>query len=115
VLPPSAAAKGFEGLALQAKGFSTTTGTTLDEASRWIEVSNDLGVGADTVQGAIGRMNKAIGTGKLDLADFGIAAGSSSDNFQHLIEHLGAIPDPGAAGSQGGRPSSAGPGRASLP
>jgi soluble cytochrome b562 len=89
-----AAAKGFEGLALQAKGFSTTTGTTLDEASRWIEVSNDLGVGADTVQGAIGRMNKAIGTGKLDLADFGIAAGSSSDNFQHLIEHLGAIPDP---------------------
>jgi soluble cytochrome b562 len=57
-------------------------------------VSNDLGVGAETVQGAIGRMNKAIGTGKLNLADFGIAAGSSSDNFQHLIEHIGAIPDP---------------------
>jgi hypothetical protein len=87
------AAQKFGELALEAKNFSTVSGTNLGESSRWIEVVGDLGVNADTAESAIGRMNKGIGKGTIDLSSFGITAGSTSDNFIALLEHIGRIDD----------------------
>lgn len=93
----------FENLALQVENFAKATGTNLEEASRMVEVVGDLGVDAGTAESAIGRMNKNIGNGTIDLAGFGITAGTSSENFVALLNHLNNIPDAAEQAAEGGR------------
>ncbi|NDD85495.1 hypothetical protein EBZ38_14635, partial [bacterium] len=91
----------FQDTALAAGKFSDAAGIAVDDASRWIEVSGDLGVSADAVQGAMQRMNKAIADGKPVMDEFGDAIVRSADgtvnssaSFQNLVTQIGAIKDP---------------------
>jgi hypothetical protein len=95
------AANKFKDLALEVDAFSRATGTSLDEASRLVEVSGDLGVEASVVERAMGRMNRSIedtpeafdrlGAGIERAADGSVDA---SDTFRNVIVRLGQIKDP---------------------
>ena len=91
----------FQDTAIAAGKFSDAAGIAVDDASRWIEVSGDLGVSADAVQGAMQKMNKAIADGKPVMDEFGDAIVRSADgtvnssaSFQNLVTQIGAIKDP---------------------
>ena len=81
----------FEELALSAEDFSTAAGTSVEDASRWIKISDDLGVSADTVQGAMQRLNREAATGK--LAGFGIDAQNANDRLIDTLTYLSNIPN----------------------
>lgn len=98
------AAKGvtaFRDLALEADKFSTATGLAVEDASRWLEVTGDLGVNSDSVQTAIGKMNRSLAENPALLRKFGddvIYANDGSLNanetFLNLIDRLNKIKDP---------------------
>lgn len=91
----------FQDTALAAGQFSDATGIAVEDASRWIEVSGDLGVSADSVQAAMQRMNKSIGDGKPVVDQFADSIVRTADGnvdsaatFQNLVTQIGAIKDP---------------------
>ena len=65
------AANSFASAAKAAKDLSRATGFTVEEASRWIAISDDYGVGADTLATALGRITKELDSPK--FAKYGIA------------------------------------------
>ncbi len=81
----------FKNLAISAENFSTVAGTTVQDASRWIEVAGDLGVETDAVQGAMGRLNREAETGA--LAKFGITAQDANGRLIETLQYLASIPD----------------------
>ena len=83
----------FADLALSAEAFSTAAGTSVEDASRWIEVAGDLGVNADAVQAAMGRLNREAADGK--LAKFGITAQDANGRLLETLTMLANIPDAG--------------------
>src|SRR5262245_54686319 len=66
----------FTGLALDVDRFSQKTGTIPEEASRWVEVANDLGVNTDALAGAVGRVNREAAAGQ--LRQYGVDASNAS-------------------------------------
>lgn len=89
----------FQDLALGAGKFSDATGLAVEDASRWIEVAGDVGVSAETMQGAFVKLNKALSTG--DLKEFGVdlqrtSTGAVDVNATMLnaIKVIGGIKDP---------------------
>jgi hypothetical protein len=93
------AAGAFTDLALEAGKFADATGLATEDASRWIEVAGDVGIGADQIQGAILKMNKAIGAGALkefegDIVRAKDGTVQASATFESLITKIGAIKDP---------------------
>jgi hypothetical protein len=79
--------------------FADATGLATEDASRWIEVAGDVGIGADQIQGAILKMNKAIGAGALkefegDIVRAKDGTVEASATFENLITKIGAIKDP---------------------
>ena len=81
----------FTNLADAAKSFSTTAGISVEDASRWIETSDDLGVSVDAVQGAMQRVGREADAGKLD--QFNLQAKNGTDRFIELLGKIEAIPD----------------------
>lgn len=81
----------FTELANAAEDFSATSGASLEDASRWIEVSGDLGVSADAVSAAMGRLNREAATGALDK--FGINTQDANERLLQTLEHINAIPN----------------------
>ena len=49
----------FQDLSLQVGKFAAATGTSTEEASRFIEVMNDLGIESGSLQTALNKMNRA--------------------------------------------------------
>jgi hypothetical protein len=93
------AAGAFTDLALEAGKFADATGLATEDASRWIEVAGDVGIGADQIQGAILKMNKAIGAGALkefegDIVRAKDGTVDASATFENLVTKIGAIKDP---------------------
>lgn len=91
----------FQKTALEAGKFSEATGTAVEEASRWIEVGGDLGIGADKIEGAMMRLNKALGANETALAEYGVEIvradnGTIDANatFERAVTTIGAIEDP---------------------
>jgi len=91
----------FKDLALEAGKFSGATGLTVEDASRWKEVAGDIGIGTDTLEGAIGRLNKTIGASPDKVRNLGVDLvylrdGSLDVNatFLNTIQHLKNIEDP---------------------
>lgn len=94
-------AKSFEESALKAGEFSDATGLSVEDASRWIAVGKDVGVGADTLQTAIGKMNKTLGSSPQKFKDLGIEVAATKSGtedvngtFLNTIDRLNAIEDP---------------------
>ena len=62
----------FSTLALESGKFADATGLAVEDASRWKEVSGDIGIGAETLQMGIGKMNKTLGASPELFKDLGI-------------------------------------------
>jgi len=95
------AVNAFQDTALAAGRFSDATGIAVDDASRWIEVADDVGVSADTLQGAFAKMNKSIADGKATWSEFGVEITRTADGtvdanatFRDALTTIGAIVDP---------------------
>ena len=81
----------FVDLANAAEKFSQTAGTSIEDASRWIEVSGDLGVNADAVSAAMLRLNREAADGS--LSKFGVTTEDANERLIQTIEHINAIPN----------------------
>lgn len=91
----------FQDTALEAGKVSSALGINVEDASRLMEVAGDLGVDMGSLQGAMQRFNKEVGSGKVDLKEFGTdlvyAKDGSVDAYQSFINAataVGAIKDP---------------------
>lgn len=88
----------FTDAAKAAIDFGKATGTTTEQASRWIAVADDFGMSASDLQAALGRVTKTIDTGK--WAEYGIATRDASgkvrdanDIFLDALGKLGQVTD----------------------
>ena len=93
--------KAFQDLALGAEKFATSTGLSIQDASRYIEAAGDIGVPIDAVESAIGKLNKTIGADPDKVRDLGVDLvylkdGSLDVNatFLKTIERIKGIKDP---------------------
>lgn len=91
----------FQDVALAAGKFADATGLAVEDASRYIEVAGDLAIPVDAVEGAIGRLNRTIGSNPDVVRDLGVDLvylkdGSVDVNktFLNTIERLKEIKDP---------------------
>lgn len=89
----------FSDLGVAVGKFSDATGLGLDAASRWVEVSSDLGIETGTLQSALNKLNRSIDP-KL-FKEYGIeiartAQGATDVNgtFLNVIDRLNEIKDP---------------------
>ena len=101
-----AAVESFSQLGVEVGKFSDATGVTTEEASRLIEVSNDLGVSTESLQGALNKLNKGIDPKA--FKDLGVAIaytdnGATDVNatFMNVIAHLNGIKDPAQRAREG--------------
>ena len=101
-----AAVDSFSQLGVEVGKFSDATGVTTEEASRLIEVSNDLGVSTESLQGALNKLNKGIDPKA--FKDLGVAiaytdTGATDVNatFMNVIAHLNGIKDPAQRAREG--------------
>ena len=93
--------KAFQDLALGAEKFATSTGLSIQDASRYIEAAGDIAVPVDAVEQAIGRLNKTIGADPDKVRDLGVDLvylkdGSLDVNatFLNTIDRIKGIKDP---------------------
>ena len=93
--------KAFQDTALAAGQFSDATGVSVQEASRLAEVASGLGIEIGSVQGAMQRMEKALGTNKSALAEYGVEVVRAKDGtvdanatFIEAVTTIGKIEDP---------------------
>jgi hypothetical protein len=98
------AAKGvtaFQDLALSADKFAGATGLAVEEASRLLEVTGDLGIEAGSVETAIGKMNQNLGKSPDLFKELGVQVEYAKDGtvdanetFLNVIDRLNRIKDP---------------------
>lgn len=91
----------FEDLGLTVGKFSDATGLSAEASSRLIEVSGDLGISAETVSSAIGKMSKQLGANGDAFKEFNIQAVKGKDGqvdvnetFLHAVDVINGIQDP---------------------
>lgn len=91
----------FQDLALESGKFADATGLSVEEASRWKEVGGDIGVGADSIQTALGKMNKTLGTTPELFQQLGVNVVRTDSGlidvngtFLAVIDRLKEIKDP---------------------
>jgi hypothetical protein len=91
----------FANLALESGKFADATGLSVEDASRWKEVAGDIGIGTDTLETGIGKMNKVLGTSPELFKTLGIEVKKTKDGttdvngtFLNVIERLKGIKDP---------------------
>ncbi len=91
-------ASDFANLGLAVDKFAQSSGLSLDQASRWVEVAGDLGISTDTVSTAFVKMEKAISTNRTafgNLVKVGKDGGVDlTATFLAVSEHLKGIKDP---------------------
>ncbi len=98
------AAKGvinFQKVAIAAGEMSDATGLSVEEASRLLEVTGDIGIDAGTVETTLGRMNKKLGDSPELFHELGVQIAYASDGsvnaqetFLNVIDRLNGIKDP---------------------
>lgn len=100
----------FEKLGLEVGKFKDSTGLSAEESSRWIEVAGDHGIASDTLESAIGRLNKTAGTSPQTFKDMGVdivyakdGAVDANETFLATIERLNGIKDPAERAEAGTR------------
>jgi methyl-accepting chemotaxis protein len=92
---------GFQEAALEAGKFADATGLTNEAASRLLEVAGDIGVSVGSVEGAVAKMNQAIGTGGPLIDELGLSLQTTADGaadvnatFIDTVRRINAITDP---------------------
>jgi hypothetical protein len=98
----------FQDLALYVDKFSIATGLSAEEASRWAEVTGDLGIEVGSVETVIGKMNRTIGQSPDLFKNLGIeleytntGALDVNATFLNTIEYLKNIKDPAERAREG--------------
>ena len=91
----------FQTLALESGKFAAATGLSVQEASRFKEVGADIGIASESIQGAITKMNMALGQSPELFAKLGVDvvktdSGLTDVNgtFLAVIDRLKKIKDP---------------------
>ena len=91
----------FQDLAIKADKFASATGLAVDQASRMLEVTGDLGIEAGTVETAIGKMNLNLGKSPDLFKELGVQVAYAKDGtvdanetFLNAIDRLNKIKDP---------------------
>ena len=91
----------FQQLAIEADKFASATGLAVDQASRMLEVTGDLGIDAGTVETAIGKMNQNLGKSPDLFEKLGVQVAYANDGtvdanetFLNTIDRLNKIKDP---------------------
>lgn len=92
------AVNAFQDTALAAGKFADITGMSVEQASRWNEVSSKWGISSEEMTVAFDKLNKAIAAGKLDRwgASVKVAADGTTDlnaTFLALVDQLNSMPD----------------------
>jgi len=95
------AVKDFYNLSIEAGKFADSTGLGVEQASRMIEVAGDMGIEAGTIETALGRMNRALGTSPDKFKELGVEIGyttggaiDANETFLNVIDRLNSISDP---------------------
>lgn len=90
----------FEELGLTIGKFRDSTGLAADQSSRFVEVAKDLGIPVDSLQGALGKMNKAAGSTPGIFKAAGIEIARTKDGtfdanqtFLNTVDVLSGIKD----------------------
>ena len=93
--------KAFQELALGAEKFATSTGLSIQDASRYIEAAGDIAVPVDAVEAAIGRLNKTIGADPDKVRKLGVdlvylrdGSLDVNETFKNTIDRIKGIKDP---------------------
>ena len=91
----------FQDLALASGKFADATGLSVENASRWTEIGGDIGIGADSIQTALGKMNKTLGTTPELFKELGVDVVRTdsgltdvNETFLAVIDRLKEIKDP---------------------
>lgn len=91
----------FQNVALAAGKFSDATGVSTEDASRFIEVAKDLGIGVEGVEKTIGFMNRTLGQTPEKFAAAGVEIVRTKDGavdvaatFANVVDVLDKIEDP---------------------
>jgi len=91
----------FQTLALESGKFAAATGLSVQDASRFKEVGADIGIGAESIQGAIAKMNMTLGQSPELFAELGVTVVKTdtgltdvSGTFLAVIDRLKKIKDP---------------------
>ena len=91
----------FQDLALSADKFAGATGLAVEEASRLLEVTGDLGIDAGNVETAIGKMNQNLGKSPDLFEQLGVQVEYAKDGtvdanetFLNVVDRLNKIKDP---------------------
>jgi len=74
----------FEDLALAAGKFGDATGLSTENASRWMEVAGDLGIGVDQVQTAFAKLNSVAQSSPDKLEKYGASVVKAKDGTVDL-------------------------------
>jgi len=93
--------KAFMNLALASGKFADASGLSVQEASRFIEVGDDLGIEAGTIEAALGKMNKTLGAtpqafaeARVEIARTNTGAVDVQKTFLNVVQRLNDIRDP---------------------
>ena len=91
----------FTDAAIAAGNFADSTGTSVEQASQWLSVADDLGLSGDTLQKSFLKMNKTIGDGGPIVEKYGLSLQTTADGAADVngtmlkaIEVIGGIKDP---------------------
>ena len=79
-------ANDFVDLALAASKFSDATGLAVEDASRYLEVSDDIGVSSETIQKAFNKLNVAISAQKKEFKELGVEVAYNKDGLVDVNE-----------------------------
>lgn len=90
----------FQELALRVGEFRDATGLAAEDASRFVELAGDLGIPVDTLQTAIGKLNRAAADTPEAFADINAEIARTRDGgvdvnqtFLNVVDSLNSIPD----------------------
>lgn len=91
----------FQELAIASGKLADATGLTVEQASRLKEVAGDIGIDSGTIESAIGKMNRTLGTSPSLFKDLGVEIGytdsgarDANKTFLNVIDRLNEIKDP---------------------
>lgn len=91
----------FQDTALAAGQFADATGLAVDDASRWIETADLMGISGGDVEAALGKMNKTLGASPdlftklgVEIAKTDTGATDVNGTFLNVVDRLNAIEDP---------------------
>jgi hypothetical protein len=91
----------FKNLAIEVENFSKQTGIAAEDASRWLEVAGDLGIGSDVVSKSMGKLALNLGKGEDKLKALGLQVIRTKDGvirmdgtFAKALKLLKGIEDP---------------------